>query len=163
MNERARRCIYHPILPSKCWFNLANVPTIHCAVYRLLFTTNRPSYSSHPTQADPLLLVLTHDPQDKVDDNGAEQGNGQDGRAETIVKSTLPPLSYALRAPVEGDQCVGHCGHGDQGKQPSGYLTDLVAKVEQADGEAAQDDGEVQPGEESALVGEENFGLDAGG
>ena len=37
------------------------------------------------------------------------------------------------------------------------------AEVEQADREAAEDDCEVEPGEEGALVGEEDFGLDAGG
>ena len=37
------------------------------------------------------------------------------------------------------------------------------AKIEQTDGETAEDDGEVEPGEEGALVGDEDLGLDAGG
>lgn len=64
---------------------------------------------------------------------------------------------------MEGNEGVGHGGHGDEGEEPSGDLTDLVAEVEEADGEAAEDDGEVEPGEEGALVGEEDFGLDARG
>ena len=38
-----------------------------------------------------------------------------------------------------------------------------VAEVEEADGEAAEDYGEVEPGEEGAFVGEEDFGFYAGG
>ena len=40
---------------------------------------------------------------------------------------------------------------------------DIVAEVEQADGEPAEYDGKIEPGEESPLVGEEDFGLDAYG
>ena len=64
---------------------------------------------------------------------------------------------------MEGNEGVGHGGHGDEGEEPGGDLADLVAEVEEADGQAAEDDGEVEPGEERALVGEEDFGLDAGG
>jgi len=42
-------------------------------------------------------------------------------------------------------------------------LADAIAKVEETDGEAAQDDGEVEPGEKGAFVCEEDFGLDADG
>ena len=110
-----------------------------------------------------LVLVLAHDPQHKVDDDGAEQGNGQDGGSEAVVEAALAALADALGAPVEGHQCVGHGGHGNEGEEAGGDLANLVAKVEQADGEAAEDDGEVEPGEEGSLVGEEDLGLDAGG
>jgi hypothetical protein len=36
-----------------------------------------------------------------------------------------------------------------------------VTEVEEADGEAAEDDGKVQPGQERALVRERDLGLDA--
>lgn len=61
---------------------------------------------------------------------------------------------------MEGDEGVDHGGHGDQGKQRGADAADAVAKVQQADGQAAQDDGEVQPAQESALVREEDLGLD---
>lgn len=64
---------------------------------------------------------------------------------------------------MERKQCVDHSHHSDDGKQTSADLPNLVAEVEKADGEAAEDDGEVEPGEEGALVGEEDFGFDAGG
>lgn len=64
---------------------------------------------------------------------------------------------------MEGDDGVDHGGHGDDGEEGGGDAADAVAEVEEADGEAAQDDGEVEPGEECALVGEEDFGFDAGG
>lgn len=40
-----------------------------------------------------------------------------------------------------------------------GRETDIIAKVEEAHSEAAEDDGEMQPGEERALVGKGDFGL----
>lgn len=64
---------------------------------------------------------------------------------------------------MEGNQRIRHGGHGNEGEQAGGDLADLVAEVEQADGETAEDDGEVEPAEEGALVGEEDFGLDARG
>jgi hypothetical protein len=64
---------------------------------------------------------------------------------------------------MERKQRVNHSHHGDDGEQAGADFPNLVAKVEQPDGEAAEDDGEVEPGEEGALVGEEDFGLDAGG
>ena len=64
---------------------------------------------------------------------------------------------------MEGHEGVEHGGQGDEGEEAGGDLADAVAEVEEADGQAAQDDGEVEPGEEGAFVGEEDFGLDAGG
>ena len=64
---------------------------------------------------------------------------------------------------MEGHEGVEHGGEGDEGEEAGGDLADAVAEVEEADGQAAQDDGEVEPGEEGAFVGEEDFGLDAGG
>lgn len=64
---------------------------------------------------------------------------------------------------MECDEGVDHGGEGDEGEETGADLADAVAEVEKANGEAAQDYGEVQPGEEGALVGEEDFGLDARG
>lgn len=61
---------------------------------------------------------------------------------------------------MKGDKCVEHRSHGDEGEEPRAYPTDAVAKIEKADSQAAQDDGEVEPGEEGALIGEEDLGLD---
>lgn len=60
---------------------------------------------------------------------------------------------------MERRQRIDHGRHGDEGEQAGGNAADLVAEVEQADGEPAEDDGEVEPGEEGAFVGEKNFGL----
>jgi hypothetical protein len=46
---------------------------------------------------------------------------------------------------VEGEQGVYHGHHGDESEEASGDLANLVAEVKQADGEAAEDDGEVEP------------------
>ena len=59
---------------------------------------------------------------------------------------------------------IDHAPHRYDGEEAGADAGSGVrAKVEQTDGEAAEDDCEVEPGEEGALVGEEDFGLDAGG
>lgn len=89
-------------------------------------------------------LIRSHT-QDKVDDDGSKQGESQHGRAEAVVEAALAALADAFGAPVEGDEGVYHGSHGDEGEEASADLADLVAKVEQADGQAAEDDGEVEP------------------
>ncbi len=65
---------------------------------------------------------------------------------------------------MERHERIDHAAHGDNGEEPRADAgRGVVAKVEQADGQAAEDDGEVEPGEEGAFVGEEDFGLDARG
>ena len=60
-------------------------------------------------------------------------------------------------------QSVYHRRHSDECKQAGGDAADGVTEIEEADGETAEDDGEVEPGEEGTLVGEEDLGLDTGG
>lgn len=65
---------------------------------------------------------------------------------------------------MERRKGVDHAPHGDDCEEPSADAgSGIGAKVEQTDGEAPEDDGEVEPGEKGALVGEEDFGLDSGG
>lgn len=64
---------------------------------------------------------------------------------------------------MEGHEGVDHGAHGNQGEEASGDAADAVAEIEEADGQTAQDDGEIEPGEEGALVGEEDLGLNARG
>lgn len=64
---------------------------------------------------------------------------------------------------MEGRQRIHHGRHGDEGEQAGGNAADAIAEVEQADGKPTQDDGEIEPGEEGAFVGEEYFGLHARG
>ncbi len=60
-------------------------------------------------------------------------------------------------------QRVDHGAHGHQRKEAGGDAADGITEVEEADGETAEDDGEVEPGEEGSLVGEEDFGFHPGG
>lgn len=92
------------------------------------------------------MLVAAHgEPQHKVDNDGGKQGDSKDGGAQPVVEAALAPKPYAPRAPVEGKQSVDHGHHGNEGKEAGGDLSNLVAKVEQADCETAEDDGEVEP------------------
>lgn len=56
---------------------------------------------------------------------------------------------------------VYHRGHRDAREQEGRDKGRAVTEVEHADGQSAQNDGEVEPREEGPLVSEENFGLDA--
>lgn len=92
------------------------------------------------------VLIASHgQPQDKVDNDGSEQGNGEDGGTQPVVEATLAPQPYAPGAPVEGEEGVNHGHHGDHGEEAGRDLSDLVAKVKEADCETAEDDGEVEP------------------
>lgn len=94
-------------------------------------------------------IILVHLPipnaQDEVNNNSSEQGNGEDGRTESIIDTTLPAPTDTLRAPVECHEGIDHCAHSNDGEEACGDATDAITKVEKTDGEAAQDDGEVQP------------------
>ncbi len=46
---------------------------------------------------------------------------------------------------MERKQSVDHGHHGNKGKQTSRDLANLIAEVEKANGEAAEDDREVEP------------------
>ena len=63
---------------------------------------------------------------------------------------------------MECHKRIYHRCHCDQGEKARRDATDAVAEVEKADGEAAEDHREVEPGEEGAFIGEEDFGFDAG-
>jgi hypothetical protein len=64
---------------------------------------------------------------------------------------------------VKRKQRIQHRSNRHERKQARANLAHAVAKVQEPDRQAAEDDGEVEPREECALVGEEDFGLDAGG
>ncbi|KFY48831.1 hypothetical protein V495_00994 [Pseudogymnoascus sp. VKM F-4514 (FW-929)] len=61
------------------------------------------------------------------------------------------------------NQRINHSRDTDPREQKRGDERRAVAEVEHPQRQGAEDDGAVQPGEEGALVGEEDFGLDARG
>ena len=101
--------------------------------------------------------------QDEVDHDSGQQGNGQNSRAEAVVEAALTTTPDTLGTPVECNDRINHGGHGDDGEQGGGDAANAVTEVQQTNGQAAQDDGEVQPREKGSLVGEEDLGLDTGG
>lgn len=94
----------------------------------------------------PLLLLATNSqPQHEVDHDCREQRNGQNRRTQPVIKAALTAHPYTPRAPMECKQRVHHSHHGNEGKETSRDLADAVTEVEEPDGEAAEDDGEVEP------------------
>lgn len=59
---------------------------------------------------------------------------------------------------------IDHAPHGHDCEEPGADAgSGIGAEVQQTNGEATEDDGEVEPGEKGALIGEEDFGFDSGG
>lgn len=110
-----------------------------------------------------MAVPSTRDSQYKVHDNSAKQSNSQDRRSKPIIKATLATLPYALRPPVKREQRINHGSHGNECKETRADLSDFIAEVEEPDCETAEDDSEVEPRKEGALIGEEDFWLDACG
>lgn len=46
---------------------------------------------------------------------------------------------------MECDECVDHCHQRDECEEAGADLSDAVTEVEETNGEAAEDDGEVEP------------------
>lgn len=93
----------------------------------------------------PLFAIAHGQPQHKVDNDRREQRNCQDRRTQPIVESTLSAHADAPRAPVECEERIYHGHHSNEGKESSADLSNLIAEVEKANREAAEDDGEVEP------------------
>lgn len=109
------------------------------------------------------MVLVLRDSEDEVNNDGRQQGEGQDCGTETVIDAALAAFADTGCAPVEGTEGVDHGRHGDDGKETGGDTTDAVTEVQETDGQTAQDDGEVEPGEEGPLVGEEDLGFDSGG
>ena len=93
-----------------------------------------------------VLLAISHgQPQYEVDNNSSKQSQCEDGRTEPIIEAALTPHPYALRAPVECEKSVDHSHHSNDGEETSADLANLIAEVKQTNGQATEDDGEVEP------------------
>lgn len=46
---------------------------------------------------------------------------------------------------MESDERVNHNGHGDEGEHSCTDFANLVAEIEQTDGQTAKDDSEMEP------------------
>lgn len=99
----------------------------------------------NPATSSSPLRTPTSNPQHKVNHNRQKQRNSQHRRSKAIIESTLPSHANALRAPVERHERVDHSSQRDEGEETCANLANAVAEVEEADGQAAEDDGEVEP------------------
>lgn len=91
------------------------------------------------------LLGRVRYAQDKVDNDGQQQDNGQEGGAEAVVKAGLAADADGFCAPVIRGQGVDHGEHGNTSEEEGADKGRAVAKVEHADGEGAKDDRKVEP------------------
>jgi hypothetical protein len=91
------------------------------------------------------LLSIVGDSQDEVDDDGQQQNDSQHTRAKLVVEAGLAAHTDAPGSPMVGEQGVDHGGHGHDGEEEGGDEGRTVTKVQHADGQRAEDDGEVEP------------------
>lgn len=65
-------------------------------------------------------LILVHlpvlNPQDEVNNDSGEEGNGEDGRTESVIDTALSAPTDTLCAPMECHQGVNHRAHGNDGE-----------------------------------------------
>jgi len=92
-----------------------------------------------------LLSSRIRNPQHEINHHRKQQNNRQHRRAKAIVEAGLAAEANALRAPVIGEEGVEHCGHSDDSEQEGADEGGAVAEVQHADGERAENDGEVEP------------------
>lgn len=105
---------------------------------------------------------LGTDSQHKVDHHCNQKEDTQHGRAKSVIIWARASQPDSLSSPVIGDQCVDHGQHGNECEQTSTDSSNQVTEVQQTHTQGAQNDGEVQPGKEGSLIGEEHFWLDSG-
>jgi hypothetical protein len=110
-----------------------------------------------------LLLMSTCNPQNKVDNHRSQQGHSKDSRPIPIIKSALPSDPDILCSPVKCCESVYHSCHGDECEEGGGNTAHGITEIEEADGETAKNDGEVEPRKKCAFIGEEDLRLDTGG
>lgn len=117
-----------------------------------------------------MLVLPRNNPQNKVDDDRRRKRQSQDCWSEPVVKPTNTGGSASSTSspdpacsPVEDRERIHHSGHGDQCEETGADLANLVTEVQQTDCQTAEDDAEVEPGEECSFIGEEDFGLDSDG
>jgi hypothetical protein len=97
-----------------------------------------------PPHSKSIGLSITN-PQNKVNNNGRQKSQGQNSRSKAVIDPALSTTPDTLSAPVEGDECIDHGRHGDDGEEGGGDTADAITEIEEPDGETAQDDGEVEP------------------
>jgi len=95
--------------------------------------------------------------QHEIDNDGCEQEEAEYGRAEAVIVRAGATLADGRCSPVVGDECVRHGAHSDECEECGRIPTNAVAKVEETYSKAANNDGEIQPREEGALIGEKDF------
>jgi hypothetical protein len=100
---------------------------------------------SRPLDPAMLLLRRIRDPEDKVDDHRQEQDDGEERGAEAIIEAGLAAQADGPRAPVVREQRIDHGGHRHDGEHEGGDEGRAVPEVQHADGQSAEDHGEVQP------------------
>lgn len=82
---------------------------------------------------------------EKVDDDGEEEHDGENGGSESVVVGAGTTVADGARSPVICQEGVDHDCHSDKGEHCGRDTADLVTKVEKTSGKRREGDGEVEP------------------
>jgi len=99
----------------------------------------------HPHNYSGLILRRVGNPEHEIDHDSAQQDDSQEGGTKPVIEARLPAHSYRLGSPVVRYEGVDHGGHGDACEEEGRDEGGPVAKVQHADRERPEDDGEVEP------------------
>jgi hypothetical protein len=88
---------------------------------------------------------LLEDSQCKVGHHGCQQKDTQHGRSESVIVGSRSSFPDGICSPVIRNESVDHGHHGHDGEETGRDTTDFVAKVQEADCQATEDDGKVEP------------------
>jgi hypothetical protein len=124
-----------------------------------------------PTMLRDIFLRRSHKPtsahaKPKVDQDNNDKTNTNDRRSPALVVNALDVATLAdlVDAPDVQEETVDESAGGEDGEGPSGDEgCGVGAEVEESCGNAAEDDGEFEPGEEGSLGGEVDFWFHADG
>ncbi|RFU29679.1 hypothetical protein B7463_g6672, partial [Scytalidium lignicola] len=76
---------------------------------------------------------------------GQQQDDSQKCRPKPVIKPSLSPQSDGFRSPMVREERIDHGDHGNEGEEEGGDEGWTVTEVQHANGEGAEDDGEVEP------------------
>ena len=110
---------------------------------------------------DPSVPPTNAQPKSKANRNRSKQTQAEQGRTDLIVIRDSAPLLDHVHSPEVQSNRVQQSTTRDDGKRPGCRKRKAVAEVEERGGDGAEEDAELEPGEEGAFCGELNLGLDA--
>jgi len=92
-----------------------------------------------------LLIIRIRNPQHKIDDDGQQQDDSEHRRTKAIVEAGLASEPDTFGTPMVRKERIYHGSHRHDGEEEGGDEGGPIAEIQHADGERAEDNGEIEP------------------